>query len=366
MPGHRVVARQDHDLDRAAPSWLKASSLLTSEKATPGARRHVQPLQLQLHVGAVVAALEEAVFFFEVEQRARRDGDDQLAFERGGHGGFGCGATSAPVVATASTAVPARLPAAQRRTCSTSDPCTPRFGGRIVPHSVREADALAPRRGLGRDRDGSSVERPSSRALPKAVIQARRISRGASVGQALEHALGGRRRRSAGPSRGRRGCCGTGRSAIARAASRSGADTSNTFMRFRIGSGMARSSFAVATQITWLASIATSANSSVKLARGVVLEQAVQRAERVVGVLAARLVDLVDDHHRVGVGAVDQRLEDLARPRALPLAGRAATAPSRRSGELIETKPMPVPSSCATRARNGSCRCRAGRAAASA
>jgi hypothetical protein len=32
-----------------------------------------------------------------------------------------------------------------------------------------------------------------------------------------------------------------------------------------MGSGIARSSFAVATQITWLASIAISANSSVKL-----------------------------------------------------------------------------------------------------
>ena len=53
--------------------------------------------------------------------------------------------------------------------------------------------------------------------------------------------------------------------AIARAAPRSGACTSNTFMRFRMGSGMPRVSLAVVIQITWLASMATSANSSVKL-----------------------------------------------------------------------------------------------------
>jgi hypothetical protein len=98
-----------------------------------------------------------------------------------------------------------------------------------------------------------------------------------------------------------------------------GACTSKTFMRFRMGSGMQRSSLAVATQITWLASMGTSANSSVKAVRGVVLQQAVQRAQRVVGMLAAGLVDLVDHHHRVGVLAVDQRLEHLARARALPL-----------------------------------------------
>ena len=53
------------------------------------------------------------------------------------------------------------------------------------------------------------------------------------------------------------------RAAMPRAASRSGARTSNTLTRFMIGSGIARASFAVATQITWLASTGTSANSSV-------------------------------------------------------------------------------------------------------
>ena len=63
-------------------------------------------------------------------------------------------------------------------------------------------------------------------------------------------------------------------------------------------------------------------------AGGVVLEQAVQRAERVVRVFAAGLVDLVDHHHRVGVLAVDQRLEHLAGPRALPLARCARKHPA--------------------------------------
>ena len=52
--------------------------------------------------------------------------------------------------------------------------------------------------------------------------------------------------------------------AICRAASGDGASISDTFMRFRMGSGIERSSLAVVIQITWLASIATSANSSVK------------------------------------------------------------------------------------------------------
>ena len=52
---------------------------------------------------------------------------------------------------------------------------------------------------------------------------------------------------------------------MVRACASVGASTSNTFMRFRIGSGMPRVSLAVVIQMTWLASIATSANSSVKL-----------------------------------------------------------------------------------------------------
>ncbi len=58
------------------------------------------------------------------------------------------------------------------------------------------------------------------------------------------------------------------------------------------------------------------------------LQQAVQRAQRVVLGIGCRLVDLVDHDHRVGILAVHQRLEHLARPRALPLGGRAREQPT--------------------------------------
>jgi hypothetical protein len=66
---------------RACWSSLKASSFLTSENATPGRAGCVHALQLQLHVGAVVTVFEDAVLFFKVEQRARRDGHDKLAVQ---------------------------------------------------------------------------------------------------------------------------------------------------------------------------------------------------------------------------------------------------------------------------------------------
>jgi hypothetical protein len=64
--------------------------------------------------------------------------------------------------------------------------------------------------------------------------------------------------------------------------------------------------------------------------RGIEFEQAVQRTERVVGVFAAGLVDLVDHHHRVRILAIDQRLEHLAGARALPLRRGAAQHPAGR------------------------------------
>jgi hypothetical protein len=48
---------------------LKASSLRTSENATPGPGRLLQAVELQIHVGAVVAPLEQLVLFLEVKQR---------------------------------------------------------------------------------------------------------------------------------------------------------------------------------------------------------------------------------------------------------------------------------------------------------
>ncbi|CAG9226340.1 conserved hypothetical protein [Burkholderia vietnamiensis] len=65
-------------------------------------------------------------------------------------------------------------------------------------------------------------------------------------------------------------------------------------------------------------------------ARGVVLEQRVQRAERIVLRVAAGLVDLVDGDHRVRVAAVDERIEHLPRLRVLPLRRRARQNPAGR------------------------------------
>mmetsp|Transcript_11770 Transcript_11770/g.27564 ORF Transcript_11770/g.27564 Transcript_11770/m.27564 type:complete len:408 (+) Transcript_11770:337-1560(+) len=60
----------------------------------------------------------------------------------------------------------------------------------------------------------------------------------------------------------------------------------------------------------------------------VVLQQAVERTEGVVGSLAAGLVDLVHHHHRVRVVAVHERLEHLAGSRAPPLAAGAGEHPA--------------------------------------
>ena len=95
--------------------------------------------------------------------------------------------------------------------------------------------------------------------------------------------------------------------------------------------------------------------------RGVVLEQAVERAERVVGVLAARLVDLVDDHHRIRVLAVDQGLEDLPPARA-PSTGWTGGLDSTQPAvsELHRDEAEAGGRAAArSRARSGSCRCRA-------
>ena len=80
-----VVARQDHHLHARRPAAVEAEQLVHQRERHAGPRRLLQARQLQLHVGAIVGGLEDAVLLLEVEQRARRDGDDELAFERGGH-----------------------------------------------------------------------------------------------------------------------------------------------------------------------------------------------------------------------------------------------------------------------------------------
>ena len=56
---------------RCAVASLKASSFCTSENATPGLAGCVEPLELQLHVGAVVAGLEDARFSSSKSNSAR-------------------------------------------------------------------------------------------------------------------------------------------------------------------------------------------------------------------------------------------------------------------------------------------------------
>ncbi len=84
---HRVVARQDHHLDplAARARLVEREQLVDQRERHPRARRTLEPLELELHVGAVVRGFEDPVLFFEVEQGARGDGDDQLAVERRGH-----------------------------------------------------------------------------------------------------------------------------------------------------------------------------------------------------------------------------------------------------------------------------------------
>jgi hypothetical protein len=50
---------------------VEREQLLDQRKRHARLRRHFQPVQLQLHVGAVVPGLEQAVLFLEVEQRPR-------------------------------------------------------------------------------------------------------------------------------------------------------------------------------------------------------------------------------------------------------------------------------------------------------
>jgi len=70
-----------------APGALNASSLFTSEKATPGLAGWSSRFELQLHVGAVVARFEEPVFLLESNSARDEDGDDELTVQGGRHAG---------------------------------------------------------------------------------------------------------------------------------------------------------------------------------------------------------------------------------------------------------------------------------------
>ena len=83
---HRVVARENDHLDPLRVGVVEGQQLLHQRKRYPRLGGLLQTVQLQLHVSPVVTGLEEVVFFFEVEQRTRRNRDHQLTVKRYRHG----------------------------------------------------------------------------------------------------------------------------------------------------------------------------------------------------------------------------------------------------------------------------------------
>ncbi|MPM41194.1 hypothetical protein SDC9_87844 [bioreactor metagenome] len=82
----RVIAREHYHFHALPAFGVEGQQLLDQRKRHAGAGGRVQAVELQLHVGLRVLGVEQAVFFFEVEQRARRDCHHQLVFQRDGHG----------------------------------------------------------------------------------------------------------------------------------------------------------------------------------------------------------------------------------------------------------------------------------------
>ena len=83
--GDRIVARQDHDLDFARGRRVECQQLSTELERSALCRGPVQPRELQLLVAARVGLIEDRVLFFEVEQRAGRQRDDELVVQIGRH-----------------------------------------------------------------------------------------------------------------------------------------------------------------------------------------------------------------------------------------------------------------------------------------
>jgi len=82
---HRVIARQQHHLHALVLGGVEREQLAHQRKRHARRSRHVEPLALQVHVGAVIVLLEDAVLFLKIEQRARGDRDHQLVVERYSH-----------------------------------------------------------------------------------------------------------------------------------------------------------------------------------------------------------------------------------------------------------------------------------------
>jgi hypothetical protein len=69
--GDRIVAREDHDFDARYLQGIERPQFLHQRERYAGFGRKLQALQLQLHVGAVIGGLKDAVLFFEIEQGTR-------------------------------------------------------------------------------------------------------------------------------------------------------------------------------------------------------------------------------------------------------------------------------------------------------
>ena len=68
---HRIVARQDDDLDPLVAVGVEFEELLHQPERDTRFRRLLEPIELHLHVSLVVRRLEDRVLFLEVEERAR-------------------------------------------------------------------------------------------------------------------------------------------------------------------------------------------------------------------------------------------------------------------------------------------------------
>jgi hypothetical protein len=89
QPAHRVVAREDdylHPLVRITAFVVKGQQFFHQGKRHTRRGWCVQALALQVHIGAVIALFKHLVFFFKVEQRARRNRHYQFAVQGRSHG----------------------------------------------------------------------------------------------------------------------------------------------------------------------------------------------------------------------------------------------------------------------------------------
>jgi hypothetical protein len=86
----RVIARQDHHFHQWRVGGVRCLAIegqqfLHQRKSHTSPRWVVHTLQLQLHVGVVVAGFKNAVLFFKVKECARRNRHHQLAVKRHRH-----------------------------------------------------------------------------------------------------------------------------------------------------------------------------------------------------------------------------------------------------------------------------------------